>query len=88
MAQTTVNPYEEIGQLVSGSGQGLDTIISALPSGATIDLLVNAVAQFIETTFYPSPTTQVDIEIKSVISGIIKTGVTHLYIHLRVKKGF
>jgi hypothetical protein len=78
MAQTTVNPYEEIGQLVSGSGQGLDTIISALPSGATIDLLVNAVAQFIETTFYPSPTTQVDIEIKSVARTAINSYVNNL----------
>ena len=68
MAQTTVNPYSDIGDLLSHSTTGgLDTIIVSLPHSPTIEDLVGLMAGYIESVFYPSTTTtQVDIQVKSV----------------------
>ncbi len=57
----TQNPYGLLGQLL---GPGLDAIATATPS--TVDDLVLAVGTYIETTFYPSASAQVDIEIGSI----------------------
>jgi len=64
MAQpNTVNPYSAIGALLA---PGLDAIIASLPGTPTIDDLVTQVNNYIQSEFYSSATTQVQIEIGSV----------------------
>lgn len=59
----TINPYPEIAKMLP---TGLNTVIAALPSGPSVDDLVNEVAAYIESVFYPSASTQVQAEITSV----------------------
>jgi len=75
MAQTTVNPYEEIGAQVLA---GLAAIGGTLTGGYTIDDLVNAVYAYVESVYWPGGTTaQIEIEIKSIARTCINSYVNN-----------
>lgn len=71
MSQTTVNPYEETGGYIM---TGLASIAGTLSTGYTIDDLVNAVATYVESVYYPSGTTT---QIENEIMQVARTGINN-----------
>ena len=69
MSQTnTINPYKEIGAQVAA---GLTAIDAATP--VTEDDLVIAIANYVAGVYYPVPSVQVDIELRSIARNVINS---------------
>lgn len=83
MAQKTINPYPNLGaQFIAG----LNAIISVPIT--SVDVLVNAVANYVESVYYPAGLSSVQkVEVKSVaysavdsyLDGLLRNPATNLY---------
>ena len=69
MATNTFNPYPLIEKQLT---DGMDAIATGVDSAnPEVDQLVNAIYNFIQPIYYPTATTQIEIEVKSVVYNMI-----------------
>jgi hypothetical protein len=68
MSTRTFNPYPLIGTQIA---DGMDAIAADLTTESTVDDLAQAIYDYIQPIYYPTASTQIEIEVKSVVYNIV-----------------